>query len=201
MNLGTGIFLSTLLVCFVTIFHLTRKSWEWKIILKWAGISLTGILLVGAGIWWGIYSYNQKPKRQLSYSGIELGFSSKDVRFTKGKPDSVIPGIENCSCDSLYSYEEDDSILKKNSLQLIRFKKRKVVGIVQLWWGNEFIEGIQGIGSYSSLDDVKKKFGEPDSIRESDSGDERRYFYAKYNVRFGLEKAKVKSIGIYDPSN
>lgn len=54
MNLGLSIFLSTILICLVWLYYITRDRWKWKKIFKWLGI---GIFIVGI-ILTGIFLYN-----------------------------------------------------------------------------------------------------------------------------------------------
>jgi len=201
MTLGTGVFFSTVLVVFTLLYLKTRGSWNWKrITISILVFIFGGSAIVGGGVY--LYSkISGLPKVQNEYAGITLGSNSSDVRFLLGKPDEADKGSEKCDCDSTYWYENKEEFSKDLSALIIRFNNRKVVGVIRVWLGTPYIEDIQGINRYSTISEVENKFGKPSRVEESEDGTERRWYYNKYQVRFGFEKGSVTSLGIFFPSN
>jgi hypothetical protein len=199
MSVGTGIFLSALIGSMVWLYLATRGRWNWKKIIIRITAVVFGLGFIG-GATGGVYYYiSQQPEVQSEYYGINLGDSYRDVVFKNGLPKEMRKGDSTCRCDSTIFDEDRDSILDHSRLLLIRFRKDTVVGVYTRWYGSPYVNEIQGIGRYSSMEDVRKKFGQPDEVKESDDGTVRRWFYSKYRVRFGFEKGQINSLGTWDP--
>ena len=72
MNLGTGIFLSTLVMAVIVLYGITKDRWNWRRFVKRAAFVCMGVVLLGAVAGAGVYLYNQIPitvGRQTEYAG------------------------------------------------------------------------------------------------------------------------------------
>ena len=86
MTVGDGIFYSVLLLSFVALYIATRDRWNWrKIGFRLFG-GVIGILVIGGGAVYLYYIYEELPRKETSFWGIQLGISKSDVRFLKGNP-------------------------------------------------------------------------------------------------------------------
>jgi hypothetical protein len=195
MTLGTSIFLSTAVVSILVLFALTKSSWSWRKIAKWFGASILGILLLGAAIGLAIYWVNSRPKIQNELWGLTLNNSAEDVRFLKGPPHNSDFEIKDTArrYDSLYLYVEETSYSKDKIWRLIFFRDDTIQNIVCHWFGTPSVPSLQGIGTYSEMDDVEKKFGKPDSVSRSEDGKTRDWYYKRYNLSFSFERGRVRS--------
>lgn len=199
MTLGTGVFLAALCFGIIFLYSKTKDRWNWKKISLITGLSTLGPLILII-VW--IYAnewIDDLPKVQNEYAGIQLGQSSADVIFLKGKPYKKATKPMECKCDSIYLYIDTSSYANRDPLT-VRFKNDTVVGVIQYWHPSSYgYENIQGIDKNTSIERVKEKFGTPDTIIFSENNTERRWFYNKYHVRFGFEKGVVSNIGIFKP--
>ncbi len=199
MTIGTSILLSTIIVSFIVTFLFTRKSWKWSKILK-RGFLIFGVaILVSLGGYFTYDYFSNRPKVEVEYWGIKLGDSYRDVLFLNGKPDTVYGPSERYDYDSLLYYGRIQNGSSDERPLIIGLKGNSVVSVICYWTDSSVLSFIQGIGRNSTVEDVKSKFGKPDSIRESENGTQRSWFYGKYKVRFSFEKGLVTSAGIYDP--
>jgi hypothetical protein len=93
MELGTGIFLSALVIAVVVLYSITEDRWKWRRFVKrtvFVCLALV-LLVVLAGV--GAYLYQQIPtsvSRQTEYAGIRLGMSQDEVLYIKGYPPAVL---------------------------------------------------------------------------------------------------------------
>ena len=198
MTLGTGIFLSATLLGLILLFNATKDRWNWKRIMKWVWAVVVGIPLLGAGIFWaedeGVFkkSFWEKPSRQTSMWGIELGMDKEDVLFLKGKPEAE---KEQKDDDG----KEDGSVLSYPSYWVFLDNNDKVETIA--FGGDSYgHSGIYGVKVGTSVEALVEKFGEPDFIKKPKNEDEywRRYEYYDLNVLFVLNEGQVKNYGVQD---
>jgi hypothetical protein len=200
MTIGAWIFLSTVFLSLVLLYLKTRDSWNWKkLVLRTVIGSLLGVL-VSVGIFIAYEKISNRPKVQNEYNGIKLGMTPSDVIFTLGEPYVTWPGDTLCDCDSIALYHQKPyEYLDDETWFTVRYKSRSVIGTALRWGGTPSITDIQGIGRYSTLTDVEKKFGRPDEVTESTDLTERVWFYHKYHIRIGFEKGYVTSLGVFKP--
>ena len=89
MDIGTGIFLGSVIIGAALLFHATKDRWRWKRIFLWVFGSVAGLggivalSIYGTGIW-----ENRPPGKQDAFGDVKLGFSKDEVLFRKGKPTS-----------------------------------------------------------------------------------------------------------------
>ena len=187
MSIGTGIFLSALFLGFIFLYISTKDRWSWKkIFLKiFKVIVIFCILCVGGG--YVAYRVVNNPRPIKTFQGISLDDPKCEIKFKKGKP------AEDANDVWVY-YDEFD----KNGWIRVSF-----VGfgnsIFSISGSGIYIESLNGLGHYSSLDDIVKKLGNPSSISYGADGLYRLYCFDKYNQYFCLGKNRVLYNGIYNP--
>lgn len=93
MNLGTGIFLSALVLAVVALYGITKDRWKWRGIAKRAALISLGAVLLGVLVGGGAYLYHRLPtpvSTQTVYAGLRLGMSQDEVLYLRGYPPSVL---------------------------------------------------------------------------------------------------------------
>lgn len=86
MELGTGIFLSSLFLGVVALFTVTKDRWNWKKVSLYVFGVPIAVILIGGGSYYVYYQYEQRPIAQTEYLGLKLGMSKEDVLTIKGLP-------------------------------------------------------------------------------------------------------------------
>lgn len=93
MDLGTGIFLSTIVLAIVVLYGITKDRWNWRRLIKRTALACLGFVLLGAVGGGGVYLYNHMPVTvgtQREYAGIRLGMNQDEVLYIKGYPPTVL---------------------------------------------------------------------------------------------------------------
>ena len=184
MELGTGIFLSTLLVCLFLFYRLTKDKWNWKKIVVRVILGLVLAVAITAG---GVYAYKEyefRPRIYTEFDGIKISHTRSDIRFIKGAP----------------AAEDEDSMAYKDSSGLTHFitfkdeKVRTIMYIGESYYGHRLSE----IGMGNSYKNVVDKFGAPSLITNTQDDLERWLSYSNYNVFFVLKKNQVVRLGIFN---
>jgi hypothetical protein len=94
MELGTAIFLSSIIVCIVLLYGFTKDRWSWRriVVRSLIGILIIvaagGALIVAAQYWDQFFP--TKLARQTEYAGVRLGMSRDEVRYVKGLPTNIV---------------------------------------------------------------------------------------------------------------
>lgn len=97
MELGTGIFLSALVIAVVMLYSATKDRWKWRRLVKRTLLVILGLLLVGSAAGVSTYYYQQIPSavvQQTEYAGLRLGMTVDEVLYVKGEPTSVVTDEE-----------------------------------------------------------------------------------------------------------
>jgi hypothetical protein len=92
MELGTGIFLSTVVLAVLILYAITKDRWRWRRIVVCIALILPAILVLTGIIGGGLYFWNRLPMRlvpQTEYAGIRIGMTPDEVMYTKGFPPNV----------------------------------------------------------------------------------------------------------------
>ncbi len=85
MSLGTGIFLSSLILGLILIFWITKDRVRWGRSFLWF---FGGIVVISCAAY--LYSnYQPPPTKQFEYADLRLGMSQQEVRYVKGSPTAV----------------------------------------------------------------------------------------------------------------
>lgn len=196
MELGSWIFLSSLLLGTVILFVVTKDRWNWKKIVKWVLVA-TAIAVVSLIAWYGRVlrheRENLKPKPVTVFWGIPLNASKEDVKFLKGVPnDTSVAKSEKNAFNWFYEKEDNDAyhivVFRHDTLRAVIFV------CTQDCWDEPTINGI-GIGSpYTKVIEL---LGDPSSIDHAEDGLTRVFCYADFNSFFYLQKGNVVGYGMY----
>lgn len=93
MSIGTGLFLSTVILSVVLLYGFTKDRWRWKVGIKRTSIGVFATILIGVIAWGGLYIWNHLPTTltpQTEYVGLHLGMSPDEVMYVKGYPPIVL---------------------------------------------------------------------------------------------------------------
>ncbi|HEY9202631.1 MAG TPA: hypothetical protein VIQ81_13645 [Gammaproteobacteria bacterium] len=193
MTIGTGIFLSTLLVCtiYLCIKLLSHKTFSLKKSLIAILKIIIPISVFVIGVVFAFNTYKDRVVKQIEFNGIKLGQSKSDILFTKGKPD-----IDR---DTEWVYTKSSIIRNSDQIPelIVQFKSNAVDSIVYM--GNCYsCYEISGIGLFDSYESVTRKFGSPSYISISKDQTERILSYSNYNTFFQLRENRVNAFGIFN---
>lgn len=196
MTIGTGIFLSAILLATAILFTVTKDRWNWKRIAKWGiltPIALVAILSAGA------YSYDRWDSRarpQLSFDDVELGSVPADVKFIKGEPTST-------DSPDRWIYNAGSGAAARDAAKyLIQFKDGRIRFI--LYTANEtqiVTPYLLGFTMGARYQDIEEKLGPPSHIGKSADDLDRIFSYDKLNVFFSFKQGRVIAYGLYQPAD
>ncbi|NWB32089.1 hypothetical protein [Pseudomonas gingeri] len=194
MSVGTGIFLSALLLSAVILFVATKDRWNWKRILKW-GLLLPTTLAASLGI--GLYIYDwqsDRPVSQVNFNNIPITATPADVKFLKGEPTSK-------EGDNRWLYNANHEPEASNPAKyIVKFKDNHIHYI--MYFSGESIHYhpyLLGFSDGSSYEDVQTKLGTPSHTSQSYDELNRIISYDKLNVFFSFREGRVYAYGIYQP--
>jgi hypothetical protein len=198
MTLGTGIFLSSLLISPVFLFWITKDRWNWKKIVVWFTLASIGLcLFIAAGLWINnkFKSRILPPKPQSQLGLLKLSHTKSDVKFLMGAPDTIK--------EDVWFYKNTDH---SKIMWVVWFKGEQIwlvenIGfeLFTLEFGEEAVN-IKGfwIGQ-TKYNDIFKFYGKPSSISYSSDQLERMLTYEKYNVFARFRENNLIAYGIYNP--
>ncbi|WP_035384251.1 hypothetical protein [Ferriphaselus sp. R-1] len=186
MEVGTGIFLASLVLGLVLLYGQTKDRWGWKKILVrvlWGSIALgclTALLI------WIYGKYETRVMAQTEFLSIVLGDKAPDVKFKKGNP----------------SAEDGQVWLYRNSSSeneaVVIFKGTEVKGV--LYVGScSYCYKISGLGIGTDYTELREKLGDPTSVAISPDQLRRLASFERWNLVFQLKENRVNAFGIYDP--
>lgn len=194
MSVGTGIFLSALLLSVVILFAVTKDRWNWKRILK-LGLLLPTTFALALGI--GLYIYDwqsDRPASQVQFNNIPITATPADVKFLKGEP-TAKEGDDRWVYNANYEPE-----VSNQSKYIIKFKDSQIHYI--MYFSGESIHYhpyLLGFSESSSYEDVQTKLGKPSHTSQSDDELNRIISYDRLNVFFSFREGRVYAYGIYQP--
>lgn len=188
MTLGTGIFLSAILISGIILFISTKDRWRWKKIMLWAICGPLAIAVLCSVLYLGHSHYSTRPKVQDSLWGIKLGTPRSDVVFLKGKPKESTPNSNNTR--ETLSYTEN-----RDHYEIFISTTGNVEAILCIP-ESFYPASLQEIGLGDSYEKVIKKFGSPTKTSETPDGLSRLHHFARHKVFFAFRKGVVESFGI-----
>lgn len=141
------------------------------------------------------YSYwSDRPRLQTEFWKLKVGDTREDVIFKKGQPIQIHKNKDR----EILVYQE-----RSNHYVVLMSDDRVGYVIVDSCYEKDkkFSESsLQGINTWSSSDDIIKKFGEPQQKDHLNiSGGRRIYNYPKHGLSFSLVKDQVCAMGLVDP--
>ena len=194
MTIGSGIFLSAILLSLTILFAVTKDRWKWKRLGKWiVGIPVALIVLGGLGTW-GFIEYTSRPAVQTAFLDVPLRATRSDVRFAKGVP---------VKWDDQKMEDKDQwvyGLAGSKSFMVVRFKDEKVRYVEYMSTDGESVHPwLQSFNKGMEMAYVVKVLGEPSHVSTSRDGLQRALSYDRYNTFYQFEQAKVVSYGVFDP--
>jgi len=200
MNLGLAIFLSSLILGFIFLFHSTKDRCNWKKIMKTIVISLLSLIIIFSFYYYFFLHSNnfyfQKPSQVTLFWSIKLGSTADDLKFIKGVPEKV----DSINSVWLYEYRK---YYGKDEYYKIKFYKNIVTSILYFGGKDKSYNPPHLFGrnfSGYNLQSIKDYLGEPTSVSSSRDGLKRIFSFDTFNVIFFMEEDKVFGYGIYDPN-
>ena len=195
MNLGLAIFLSSLILGIIFLFHSTKDRWNWKKIIKFTSIILLSLLIIFSFYYLFFLNSNtvsyKKPTKATSFWDINLGDSKEDVIFLKGYPD------ETDSVKSVWFYTKK-YYGRSNEYYKVVFNDNDVTSVV--YYGNYSPPYLlnRKFDNYP-LQSLKDYLGEPSDVSSSTDELKRVYSFSSFNAVFYLKENSVFGYGIYNP--
>jgi len=195
MSIGTGIFLSTLLLVSITLFKIKGDSWNWRRIVKWV-LAVSFVFLIALVVGERVHDYlEERPTIQTQFNGLQLNFLPGDVKFAKGEPNSA-------QDSERWIYDVGDAKLGEEASYFIKFKNGKVRFILytaNVWRVQEpYLLGFK-IGS--SYQEIQGKLGQPSYISKSADELQRMLSYDNLNAFFSFRQNQLIAYGIYQVSD
>jgi hypothetical protein len=218
MSIGTGTFLSAILISIVMLYGITKNRWGWRRIIKRVALVCLTLFLLGAAAGMGMYLYNQLPVTiavQTELGRVRIGMTQNEVKYVKGYPPYVLgpkddssnfpghPVIETGKLPAGKNVDdyEDWSYAEYGGSRIdVRFDPTRTGVIVVQCYSHDMLQRCPSIAGVSDGDpelQVIRIFGQPDSSN-IDDGTKSMYF-KKIGVFFKLAKQTVYLIGINDP--
>ncbi|KRB14564.1 hypothetical protein [Rhizobacter sp. Root16D2] len=194
MTLGTGLFLSALVLAVVILYVATKDRWKWRKLVKWGvGVPLA-LLIVSALGTWAYVMFNDRPKVQTSFWDIPLTATRSDVKFLKGEDQN-----KSASKDpDVWIYH----VSENKAVYMVRFNGDKI-RFIQFFSVDGAIgePWLQGLSKGSTMEAVIETLGQPSYTAASQDGLERLLSYEKYQTFFRVERGRVVTYGVYDPKH
>lgn len=194
MELGTSIFLSSLVLSVVALFIATKDRWNWRRIFLWP----VAVLLV-AGLATGLAIYisdseEQGPPVLSGLWGVSLGTTEADVLFQKGEPLNKIESdsIPGKTYEWVYFYRGDFG----NQVR-VRFVDGKVTAV--LYYGKP--PDSMGINRYATLSVLESSLGPATHIWRSADELSRWYSFDPFRTAVLFSKGEILGFGVYDPDH
>ena len=193
MTIGSGLFLSALVLGLVILYVATKDRWKWRRLVKWVvGIPVLLAVLGGVGIW-GYTAYQDRPIAQDEFYGLKIGTPRADVRFAKGEP------VSKDGSDRWTYNAGSGSAGAEAAAYLVKFNEDKVryilytAGAAQIYHPD-----LHGFKLDSKYDAVLTKLGQPSNVAISKDGLERILSFENYQTFFIFRKGEVIAYGVYN---
>ncbi|MHB1290796.1 MAG: hypothetical protein ACYCY5_01215 [Sulfuricella sp.] len=190
MELGTGIFLSTIFLGIVALFIATKDRWNWKKILLWPLGIIGAFAVIGGSIAYVYQQYEDRPRKLTALWDVSLNDTASDVKFKKGEPTTRLDN-DHWVYRPYQTTEGDYVVYFKND------RVRSIIYFGPMYNG----PSVHGVGHYDSSQELDAKLGPPSYVSRSKDELRRAYSYEKFNVVAHFEGGKISALGIYDPAS
>jgi hypothetical protein len=194
MDVGTGIFLSSLFFGLIGLYWFTRDRWRWKRIV---GIGFAGLCGLTALFYVALLGYewwSNRPVVHTSLTNINLGAMESDVVFANGKPTKA-ERDHNSSIETRLTYDDGESF------RLILIQEGRVVSILrnipERYYGSLPDQGPY-LARGTKQDRIEGLYGLPTSVDQPQGGEVRILRYPNYQVDFALTREGVNWVRVYD---
>jgi hypothetical protein len=192
MNLGTGIFLSSVFLGLVWLFLGTKDRWNWPRIVKVLAAFAVVAVLAAASISHVRYreeaeQYRKDRNTQKSFCGLRIGQSKNDVKSIKGAPS------EEAEDQWLYSVPDLGYRLGGYSV-VVSFKEGKVSSIQAITEDEGFYGSLFGITMWQSMDSVVETHGDDYEESFSEDGLQKAIYYKDLGALYQFREGAVRSM-------
>jgi hypothetical protein len=202
VTLGTGIFLSSILLGLILVFWITRDRVRWSRVFLWLGGGLAAI--IGAFLFYD--NYQPPPTRQSEYADLKLGMKQIEVSYIKGVPTHVFeddgskPGLQKMIAVGELNQGQKASDFLAWSYEIyngrldVDFDSEKRVNAIRCYAkGTYGCPSVLGLDTGSDEEEVIKRLGKPTQSALSSSAT-KRIVYQPLNLMFYLSKKEVYMI-------
>ncbi len=216
MSLGTGIFLSTLVIALVALYGITKDRWNWRRFVKRSVFVCFGMVLLGGMAGGAVYFYRQLPTvvgRQTEYAGLRLGMSRDEVLYVNGYPPSVLADDLDPAWTGFYVVVETSKLEKGKTIHdysrwsyagynhniNVAFNDAKTVAAIHCFSKDELrrCPAIAGIADGDYEPEVLRAFGNNPVAKIT--GTTKSLTYPEIGVRLHLAKQRVYALEVSSP--
>lgn len=218
MSIGTGIFLSSLLLAIVILYGITKDRWPWRRMFKRTGIGLLVFVVIGAAAVGALYLWNQLPARvglQTEYAGLRIGMSPDEVMYVKGYPPVVLEAEAEGEWKGFYKVVQTKDLEKGKRVQdyqhwsyngansniNVEFDKTKSSVIAIDCFSNDKLNRcppVAGLKDGDSEKDVIRKLGTPNISKIQ--GVAKSMVYSNLGITLTLTTEQVYMLSVNDPN-
>lgn len=182
MTLGTGVFLSAVVLGLIQLYLQTGDRWRWRRIVGVIA-ALAVLVPIGAvGIWWASDFEKSRPHKVTKFLNIEIGMPKEDVKFLMGKPDQMD--------NKLWIYFAKDY----KPPVFVEFYAGKVDKIGTIGASDVVLSGVRMDDDYQS---VVARLGKPTVVDRSNDNLSRTLYYPSIGVAIGMSGGKVEYLAAY----
>lgn len=191
MTIGTGIFLSTILVLIALGVYRISKAGMWRIVGKWVAGAVFLCVLAAVGLW-GWNEYQGRPQAVDSLDGVRLGMSQLDLKLAKGKAEELLDDHGKPANMWLYKPSQNSSTALTVHFTGDNPEDLRVAIVCEEGGYSKLL----GLGRFNSEADVVGKLGTPSSSSIHAGGLNKMISYSAYKVAYHIEKGAVKEVCI-----
>lgn len=196
MTLGSGIFVSTLLLVLVFALWQATKHRKWKTIGKAAAVLIAAAIVIAMASW-GWYVYANRPQVQRELEGIALGATQLDVQLMKGKPTRELT-TEAGSKDVRWIFFDNPEREDEYTFVLFREDESTHALNVSIVCRHAVYLSLLGFGSYTKEPAIVAKLGEPTNTSIRADGLAKTISFNQWKTSFEFEKGSMTGVCISD---
>jgi hypothetical protein len=214
MEIGTAIFLSSIIVAVVLLYGFTKDRWSWRRIIfrSLAGmllLAVVGAAAIFAAQYWDQFFFPVTLDRQTEYGGLRLGMSRDEVRYIKGLPTDLVTNDMDQATQTFGVIKQSELPKEKtiNDYQLWSYEAYKHSIHVDFGRGPTVLSiacysddklyhcpAIGGVQDGTSETDLLRRLGTP--TKSQIRGATKTINYDEIGVEFNLEKESVYRLAI-----
>jgi len=211
MELGTAVFLSSIVLAVVILYVITKDRWRWRRIVKQAALVCLCLIVLGAALGVGAYFWGlqlpQEVQPQNAYAGLRLGMTQEEVMHVKGYPPIVFDGsmtkvdTKRLEKEKQVTDFRDWSYSEYEREIVVTFNpNRAAVTAIQCYSSKTYrCPDLSGVRDGDSENDVVRKLGNPTSSKIEGTTKEMRY--RSLNIVIRLAKEQVYLVALRHPSH
>jgi hypothetical protein len=187
MTIGTGIFLSTLLVIAAVAVRMISLHRKWKLVGRVAAVLLAVCIVLGGIVylWQYIRSLPPAPSEATELAKVRLGMTPTDVTLMLGEPDEKTePTIQNGEVRFQFNYTSPE-------VHVTFYGTDKYHAMVSIVCASDPSTKLLGFDSSSTEDLIIRRLGKPSTVSIARNGLSKIDSYSKWKAAFVLSKATV----------